>query len=580
MRRSAVVFLVLYLVLGALAAAVSNALVLTWGLLATAFLGPALAFVVLLPLAFAPAAFVYATALLPALFAYGFHLRARWVLVVAVVPVVLVALGPSALGRFVATVETMTLRGADFSKTRPHAPRSIELARRAPFYGGPDSALRDAPCFATCQKLLLNGEADRVVETAMSVGGSVVHRIGYTVERRPACPPAFADAKDALPETTAAAAHGTCIVPAVGDDGPVAVTVVDFTRYPHEAGFDGPPPLPGVTPASIRRLEIIDRTKATPAVVQHTTETRIRILAMPLLMLPESTGAFPEMALRWRRQTVVDNPIDFDDALRHAFSYRIAAITAFASEDSQSLLRLLLDRPGDQPIGADGQAALSDVMKSLAQREVLSEADVKLVGDVIADQRIDNVYAVGDVLSHHPELTPRVLAQIVARLEMPNTEYFNNSYSRLASEAMRLPAADLEPFAARLSALADSGAGWTWAIVARAGDITADPVPLLTRSLASKYAAFRRAAVTGICRLDPVQAAPLIEPLTQYLTDLDFKGWPPSDFVTGIIALRRFGHGDAADRLIAGLNEQQVKELDRDLGRRPAGNTVESCGTR
>ena len=579
MRRSAIVLLVLYAILGVIAAVlILNPVIETLLVFLTLdlvfFFGVGL---LLLPIAFAPAAFLYATALLPALIAYGYRRSARLVLVIAVVPVVLVAFGPPAFERLSAAIAFRSLHAADFEKPASAAPRSIEIVRRVSPLARPDVELLYAPCLATCQKLLLNGEAERVVETAVDPSGSVLHHIGYTMAQRPACPPAFANAADALPETVSAAAQGTCIVPAIGDVAPVAVTVSDIARTPREPGFDGPTGAFGVTVRGVRRLEIVERTEAAPVTLVHDTEVTVSVLAMPLLLLPKGGGTTFPRASRWWQVPLVDHPIDLDETLRRVLGYKIAPITAFKPEDSRTLLRLLLDRPGDQPVDDTGQRALRDVMESLYRAKGLSDADVKLIGAVIGDRRFSDVAMVTPTLAKFPELTRRFLPQLVARLETPQAPR-SDDHRMLAGAVMRLPPADLKPYVARLLALADGGAWWASPIVTRAGELAADPVPLLARSLAAKDFSFRDAAVTGICRLDPAIAAPLVEPLAQYLAARQFKDAAPHDVVAGIVALRRFGRDADANRLIAGLTEKQAQSLDRSLKALRPAYPGDPCG--
>ncbi len=260
----------------------------------------------------------------------------------------------------------------------------------------------------------------------------------------------------------------------------------------------------------------------------------------------------------------VDDPIDLDETLRRVLGYRIAPITGFKTEDSRTLLSTLLDRPGDQPVDDTGQRALRDVMESLYGEKRLSEDDARLIGTIIGDRRIGDLAMVTPMLAKFPDLTRRFLPQIVARLETPQAPR-SDDHRTLASAVMRLPTADLKPYAGRLLALADGGAWWASPIVTRAGELAADPVPLLARSLAARDFFFRDAAVTGICRLDPAMAVPLVEPLAQYLAARQFKDVTPHDVVAGIVALRRFGRDAEATRLIAGLTEKQAQSLDRSL---------------
>ncbi len=570
MRRSAVVLLILYAILGVFSAALLNAGVLSMLVIFTFGIG--------LLFGLAPLAFLYATALLPALFAYGFRLHAAWVIVIAVVPVALLALGPPLLARTLADVQFATLTSGDFHKRGPRTPKTIEFVRRAPFYGGPNTPLRDAVCDATCQKLLLNGEVERVVIAAMQPSGWVGRRVGYTRERLSACPPAFANGEDALPETASAAAHGTCIVPDVEDKAPTALTVTDFVRYPHEDGFAGPPPTGMLTiPRSIRRLDIVDRTEAEPVVIRHATETTMRVLAMPLLLLPGGTGQQLEFAEQWQRDTVVDNPIDVDEILRRGFGFRVAKIEGFDRLDEETLLRLFLDRPGDEPIDDVAQTALAKVMQELARRADLDQPAVALVRDVIADHRIANVMPVGRVLQRHPELTRQFMPDVLARFDWQEAAGTRDTYSPLAVEVMRLTTAELRPYGERLAGFVADGAKWAWVFVPRLGDLSADPVPLLGRALASDSIAYQRHAVTGICRLDPAIAAPLAEPLIGYLDQVKLGRAPPWDFVTGIVALRRFGRDDAVERLLGRLTADQRAQFDRRMKRRQPGDTVDSC---
>ena len=114
-------------------------------------------------------------------------------------------------------------------------------------------------------------------------------------------------------------------------------------------------------------------------------------------------------------------------------------------------------------------------------------------------------------------------------------------------------------------------------IVRRLGDFADDPVPLLTRLLASDSVAYKATVVAAICRLEPAVAAPLVEPLIGFLAGIDVRPTPPRAFVNGVVALRRIGREDAIEKLTAGFTPRQSESLRRNLAVRPPGYTAETC---
>jgi hypothetical protein len=278
--------------------------------LLTAFTIP---FLILLiyPVLYLNSVFLYFLAALPAWLLLRRTPRNRVAIAAAAGLVPLVAFGIPYGSELAAAARERQLRAADFAATFDAPPRSVEMIE--PLNGSPwNDPLRNSPCTAPCQLLLLTGRVEtvRVTHTFMRDDKST-RQLDYVLERQQTCPRAFSSPYDMVPQAREAAAAGRCIVAKAADqralEARIVITEVDGTRYFANLVEDL---AAGVYAPRLMTLEIVDlRTgAATPRLRQ--TEADLSWWGMPLALVHASCGAMCAGPPVFRRVERMDHHID------------------------------------------------------------------------------------------------------------------------------------------------------------------------------------------------------------------------------------------------------------------------------
>lgn len=411
-----------------------------------------------------PLVSAYLFALIPAMLAREAGLG-RWIVAaLALAGILAVGFGiPLAAGR-AADQEIARIQSEDFETPALQRPRTIEFVhplksdgRRAP--------LAAASCDRICQTLLLNGEADRVVMTT-TVGWDeqVLARVAYTLERRAACPPAFADAQTALLATVTALAEGHCIVPAVDSEAVTAVSVRDRILKPLNPSFGADERGFAIWVAEIRRFQIVNSAVTPPVPVFRRTEVKGQVISIPFATTAQGGFQFRPMTVRPVRHWVVSKPVVPEAELRRALGYELAAIAGYPPLDSRAIAQMVLDRPGDGLVGPALVPSLEAAMGEIGEKAQLDADDIALVRRLVDDYRIRTGEPYVRALFPHKDVAALLLPNLIARLE-DATDATHWEYGGTAKLIMSLPPADFIPYRDRLKAVARRGEAWAKPIV-------------------------------------------------------------------------------------------------------------------
>ncbi|NVO17901.1 MAG: hypothetical protein HXX10_28100, partial [Rhodoplanes sp.] len=490
----------------------------------------------------------------------------------AVAALAATALLPGFLADRLARHDAAGVSAGDVSGRLAVPPRAIEIDMRASFQGGPDEPLRRAPCDEICQALLLGREVDAVRIRAVDAGGQrVVQSIVYSYAERPACPPAFAEAKTALPVTQAAATRGRCIVAAI--DGAWTPGVRLVVREERNGWLSSVPWLH--TAGTLTRWEIEALEGPGWRLVARATELRTGVLTVPLVVgYPNSYGL--ELRPGWERRERVFGATSAAAVLRAATGLRVTMPDPDPPEPARQTIDRILSSGGDAPLGPELMAVINAHLDTL--RGALSPEDVALLQRLLASKRIVDHFRIYLALERHPDVAAPVIGDILDKLAIPVDESKGHDHSHLAWIVVRAPIDSVKPYGERVLAVAGMSDQWHLApLLEIVGRLDADGSDLLARRLNAKSDTVRLAAAVGVCAADQPWAAglvPTVEALIERNRGKSFRG---DEVVVASKTMQRHGHGAAADAFLATLPEQDARRIAVRLSRPPTGNPVRDC---
>jgi hypothetical protein len=536
-----------------------------------------LSFGLLAPLLLVPTLCIYLAALLPAAFARVAGLPRNAALILGLICLIEIAFAPSMAGHWFARKDAERVLAEDIAGHLEIAPRIIEFQQPAGSFVQRDDPLKSAACREACQTLLLSREVDRVrviaVRRARDEPDAKAHgatpavaSVVYSYDERPACPRAFAEAKDAHPTTQSAASRGRCIVASVGGEVSAGARLVATEEkqgwvsrwsFLHTAG-------------DLTRYELFVSDGNGWRLVSRTTELRTKVLTAPLAALPES-----DLGPAWGRMQVTINKTDPLSVLRQSGAYRAEQLKPQPDEPLQQTIERILSSAGTERLGPELMAPINKYVDTLARTSALQPADVSLLERLVANRRVTDLTRIFLALQRQPGATAGMVADLVERLETPGPE---SDHLHLAWMLVGAPAESLRPYAGRILALAASSEEWQVSPLLRiAGRLGADPTDLLTRRLKAKSNSVRASAAIGICTADEPWAttlAPAVETIIDFYRGRSFGG--NEDLIVALKVMKRQGRDEAVDTFIRTLPEFDARRISASLGR-PARTEREKC---
>lgn len=496
-----------------------------------------------------------AVALLSAMLASFVGLRRRWGVAAGVL---VLAIGVPLVANRAIRRDAEAMAAGDHLERGESRPRSIEFASAAVSDSVGREPLRDAPCDAICQRLLLGREADWVrvrTEATNSPAGRprrVAVSVVYRLEARPVCVPAFAEPVTAIPEMRHAQATGTCLVPdsgveAVEEPAGAVVTTTEPVRWIRSEGR-----VIRVFPNWRRRIEVeLLRPDAEPRKLAVRTETVLRLLRLPLIVELQDQPARPVVA----RVERSDQPTDVGEMLRETLGYRLGAVQSEQRAAPAEVVAALLNRPPDAAPLPEAAALVAEHMRALAERPTLTAEDTAIVGRVIGDRRMGDggvSLAVVQVLRRHRDLAAELVPVILERLAVPVDERVGHTNNQYGWVLARLPAEAWRPYRDQILAILERDRTWVPdPLLTMVGRLGTDPVPLIRAALSDQSQRKRSTAAYAACRADPEWHAGLAPVLIDFLRVARRTGdFLPSDELAALKALRRFGQDEEAEAFI------------------------------
>jgi hypothetical protein len=464
-----------------------------------------------IPLFFAPALAFYMTFLWPAVVLYsGFGWR-RFAGIVAVITLLTVSLVPPFRAGIKARDFGSQNATTEVSKTLSSMPTVLELVVPLNFYGGPDDMLRNAPCDAFCQRLLLSG-AVRAVQVSTTQGTSKKISVVYRIQQNQSCPKAFGDGSIVLPETQDAASRGQCIYAkkVTGSQPSVRIEkTVELNDTDDKHLFFVPKRSTTYTVSEYYNGSWRRRSKF----VEYETE----VLSYPLLPLFVGTGGL-SMKSGWWRHDVVLNPVSPERVLEVSTKQKLKELPKVAMEPPVAFVKRVLSRPGSEPFGEEILVPIRNYLNTLRPRQTLSAEDKAIVQQLLGDRRFSGMAFLLSALEAEPELVIPLIPGLLNRLAVPIDESKGHDHNAIGWLIARAPIESVRPFSGQIIRIAESSDQWHVSpLLVVAGRLDADASDLLIRRLKAESWTVRGAAVNGICSADAALKARLLPELKAIL---------------------------------------------------------------
>jgi hypothetical protein len=519
-----------------------------------------LSFGLAFPLFFAPAMVLYMTALLPAIGLLIVGASRKVAGLVAILAVVLTAVVPPLLAKHAAQRDAASVAVTEIKSKLANFPQSLEIHIPATFYGGPNDALRTAPCERLCQELLLTKQtaAIRVVAIISSKPtGAVIYRF----KELASCPKAFADESIILEEVKRAASYGKCLTASPGANMTADVKLVK-TAVTHDRTSGTFYHVPRETVTYQLSQRVYGSWFARSKLVEFSTA----VIQMPLFPSFEGAG---ELRLRpaWMRSVETFNALTPRNVLEQTTKVKLSEVPAIKPEEPVEFVKRVLARNGTEPFGAEIMGPINTYLQSLSQSNALAPQDETILHTLLRDKRVMNQLYVMLVLERHPDVVSPVISDILAKLEVPVDESQGHNHNHLAWMLVRSPIQGLLPYSERILGIAATSDQWHLSpLLTVAGRLSVDGTELLSKRLHASSWTTRSAAVRGVCGALPDRKRRLI-PQLQTILEIyggrDHSG--NDDLELALAALKQAGRADEVERYLAKSSEAERKILSARL---------------
>jgi hypothetical protein len=441
------------------------------------------------------------------------------------------------------------LRAGDKEGRLASTPKSVEIVGDPVFSGGRDT-LKNAPCDALCQRMLLSRRVDIVRVTRMRQNSSVPRsQMDYVIEQRGNCPNAFGEGDAMLPQTRDALASGTCFVARAPDAAALeARIVIRNTRSPAPANLKQD--LAAVTGAvhEIQALEIFVPDAAAWSLELRQTQVKFSHWSMPLhLWYARCSGMCIGRPMFGRRERTLNQ---FDPTELTLNALRIDTGDQPDRLSPAARVMAVLDRAGD--VLTDNQVELiNDWARNPSCRHggcpPLSTLDQEAAMRLVKDRRVTNFVFIGDVIRRNRHLVADNFDMLLDEMQARGANsQFSNTIGAIVAQ---LDNDVLRSRSDRILALARDN-DWTWS---RGIGITSGRLGFDTTSLISERLGRTTSAATAAlaaCVADDVIGRTLVPTLLAYLRALPVSdSFPQNSARDAVKALARFGHFDEAKEI-------------------------------
>ena len=462
-----------------------------------------------------------------------------------------VAVVPPLLTQAIATWKMQwQYRTQDVDARLPATPKSVELIGDPSIYGS-DDPLKNAPCDALCQRLLLSRRVDVVRVTRLPAAGSgPARQLDYVIEPRTSCPNAFGDNEPMLPQTKDAIVSGTCFVARPPDGAAMAARIAIRKIESPE-----PPNLiEDLAAATGAVREILTLDIAIPeaggwSVKLHQTAVKFSHWALPLyLTFAPCRGMCLGRPVFGRTERTL-NPFDPD----------AVALKALRAEDGAppqdrlspaARVMALLDRAGDgltsnqMQLVTDWAASLPCTTRGCPPVAGLDEA---VMMRLVKDRRVTELAAISHIVARNRHL---IAANLDLFLDEMAARGANSQYANAVGAAMaQLDGDVLRGRGERILALIRDNA-WTWSrgIGIASGRLGLDTTGLIVERLGRPAQA--ATAALAACMADEPIGRALVPDLLAYLRALPVSDQHADNATRDTVkALARFGHFEEAKEI-------------------------------
>lgn len=507
---------------------------------------------------------IYGASIMASLIARDFGLGRRSCWALAVVGICLTAFGPGLWSSVTTEFTINSLTYGDVAKTTRKNPRHIELVwpRFSPWSN--IGNVRSAPCERICQTLLTTSQVDSVTVKTFKQGAESVAVIKYTLEERDFCPPHEFDRKKILPHTVWLDRRGTCLIPQFDVEVPSDTIRVSVLTTDASHSY-----IPELTPENrmfVRRIEILDRTKPEYAQLRfRDTEVKTSVMKLPFHAVLSSRRFRVSFALpRLAKSTT---PVSPDDVLREQLGYKLEVPVIDMDSILETEIALLLDQPRDMPFSSIQAMIVNDYLGTLDGQSEPTEAQIALVGRIIADKRIVNTANAASLMEKRPEFTARLVPEIIQRILHDMQWHGRRDSSAFARSLAQLEPRIIQPHASQLNRIIQEDKRRILPeLLTIGGQLKRYPVPALRKGLAVDNEQSEWVALMGICDADMKWKSELLPLLEEYMNDRSWNERNAKRMVPGILALRRFGSNEVAKKLVSALETNSAARFETELG--------------
>ena len=503
------------------------------------------------PLLFLNTVLLYLLTALPTLVLLRKRPRPWAALALAASAIPVVALVPPLLSESTASRKMERFRADDKEGRLASTPKSVEIVGDAVFYGGRNDHLKNAPCDAFCQRLLLSRRVDVVRVTRMRENSSApIGQMDYVIEQRGNCPNAFGEGVAMLPQTRDALVSGTCFVARAPDAAALeARIVIRNTRSPAPANLKQD--LDAATGAvnEIQVLEISVPAAAAWSIELRQTQVKFSHWSMPLhLWYARCYGMCMGRPVFGRTERTL-NPFDPTERTLHALRVDAGDPQDRLSPTARAMA--VFDRGGE--VLTDNQMELiNDWAKHLSCKyggcPPLSGLDEELTMRLVKDRRVTNFVFIGDVIGRKRHL---VADNFDVFLDEMQARGANSKFSNtIGAIVAQLDNDVLRSRSDRILALAHDN-DWTWSrgIGITSGRLGVDTTSLISERLGRATSA--ATAALAACVADEAIGRALVPSLLAYLRALPVSDSSPQNAARNAVkALARFGHFDEAKEVL------------------------------